>query len=123
MNRPYNNAHTEACFDKNGRKLGLLVLMLAVATVGISCRKAVTATGGRAAVRPAAEAIAEADQLYTGRADLVKIRQGIVALRQAQAGDQANYQIAWRLAKFNYFLGEHSPDTGERDKAFHDGIE
>jgi tetratricopeptide (TPR) repeat protein len=74
-------------------------------------------------VRPAAEAIAEAEGLYTGRADLVKVRQGIVVLRQAQAEDQANYDLAWRLAKFNYYLGAHSPNTGERDKAFHDGIE
>lgn len=74
-------------------------------------------------MRPSAEAIAEAEQLYAGRADLVKIRQGIVVLRQAQAEDQANYELAWRLAKFNYYLGAHSPDSTEQDRAFHDGIE
>ncbi len=57
-------------------------------------------------MRPAGEAIAEADQLYAGRADLVKVRRGVVALRQAQAEDQANYELAWRLAKFNYYLGD-----------------
>jgi hypothetical protein len=100
-----------------------LVLVIAVVTLGISCRKTATESGYRPAVRPAAEAIAEADQLYTGRADLVKVRRGIVALRQAQAEDQANYDLAWRLAKFNYYLGAHSPDPTERDKAFHDGVE
>jgi len=70
-----------------------------------------------------AEAIAEADQLYAGREDLVKGRQGIVALKQAQADDQANYDLAWRLAKFNYYLGAHSANVDERDKALHDGIE
>ncbi len=110
-------------FDKNGGKLELLVLVLTVATIGLSCRKAATAPGDRAAVRPAAEAIAEADQLYAGRTDLVKIRQGVVALRQAQAEDQANYDLAWRLAKFNYYLGAHSPEPTERDKAFRDGVE
>ena len=74
-------------------------------------------------MRPAGDAIAQADQLFGGRADLVKVRQGVIALRQAQAEDQGNYELAWRLAKFNYYLGDHSPDTGERDKAYHDGIE
>src|SRR5258708_8702844 len=120
MKRPYNRAHTWAMFDKNGGKLELLVLVLTVATIGLSCRKAATAPGDRAAVRPATEAIAEADQLYAGRADLVNVRRGVVALRQAQAEDQANYDLAWRLAKFNYYLGAHSPQPTEHDKAAHD---
>ena len=123
MNRPYNSAHMDAYFDKNGRKVGFLVLVMTVATVGISCRKAAIESRDRAAVRPAAEAIAEADQLYAGRADLVKVRRGVVALREAQAEDQTNYELAWRLAKFNYYLGAHTPEPTERDKAFHDGVE
>jgi tetratricopeptide (TPR) repeat protein len=123
MKRPYNNHSSVREFRKNARKLELFVLVIAVAIIGISCRKGSTATPDPVAVRPASEAIAEADQLYAGRADLMKLRQGIIALRQAQAQDQANYDLAWRLAKFNYYLGAHSPDSGERDKAFHDGIE
>ena len=123
MKRPYNSEPKEIYSDKNRGNLGLLVLMVAAATVGISCRKAPKVSGDHAAVRPSAETVAEADQLYTGRSDLVKVRQGVVALRQAQAEDQANYELAWRLAKFNYYLGAHSPEPTERDKAFHDGIE
>ena len=89
----------------------------------VSCRKAETSTTDRVAVRPTSEAIAEADLLYGQRADLVKVRQAIVALRQAQADDQASYEIAWRLAKFNYQLGSHSDNATEKDKAFHEGLE
>jgi tetratricopeptide (TPR) repeat protein len=53
----------------------------------------------------------------------MKVRQAIVALRQAQADAESNYDIAWRLAEYNYFLGSHSPDSGEQSKAFRDGIE
>jgi len=74
-------------------------------------------------MRPSSEAIAEANGLYEGRADLMKVRQAIVTLRQAQAGDPTNYEIAWRLAESNYFLGSHSSDSGEQDKAFREGIE
>jgi tetratricopeptide (TPR) repeat protein len=106
-----------------GRKSGLLILVIVVATVGLSCRKATTVSEDRISARTAAAAIAEADQLYAGRADLVKVRQGVVALRQAQAGDEGNYDLAWRLAKFNYYLGAHTPDSTEQDKSYHDGIE
>ena len=74
-------------------------------------------------MRPSSEAIAEADRLYEGRADLMKARQAIVTLRQAQAEDPTNYDIAWRLAEFDYFLGSHTSDSGEQDKDFREGIE
>ena len=123
MNRPYNNHPQTVDFYKNARKIWLLLLLFAGLTTGISCRKAATAPDNPASVRPAADAIAEAEQLYNGRDDLVKVREGIVALRQAQAEDEVNYDLAWRLAKFNYYLGAHSPDSNEQEKAFHDGIE
>ena len=123
MKRLYNRHLGRGEFRKNVRKLGLFVIVTTLPIVGISCGKASTATRDPVAVRPVAEAIAEADQLYAGREDLVKVRQGIVALKQAQADDQANYDLAWRLAKFNYYLGAHSANTDERDKALHDGIE
>lgn len=61
--------------------------------------------------------------LYSGREDLTKIRQALVVLRQAQATEPTNYELAWRLAKFNYYLGSHSPNDAEREKAYRDGIE
>jgi len=88
-----------------------------------ACRKGAPGTGDPAVTRPSAEAIAEADRFYEGRVDLMKVRQGIVALRQAQAGDPSNYELAWRLAKFNYYLGAHSAGETEKEKAFRDGIE
>lgn len=107
----------------NGEKLGLLAILLFVMASGMSCRKAPVAADEASAMRPAADAIAEADRFYQGRSDLVKVRQGLVVLRQAQASDQGNYELAWRLAKFNYYLGAHAAESSERDKAFHDGKE
>lgn len=86
------------------------------------CQKASPEAKSPNSGRPAAEAIAEADQLYAGRTDLGKVREGVVALRQAQADDSTNYELAWRLAKFNYFLGSHTPESSEQEKAFREGI-
>jgi Tfp pilus assembly protein PilF len=66
--------------------------------------------------------IAQADQLYAQREDILRMRQGVVLLRQAYAADPGSYDAAWRLAKFNYYLATHT-DGDERDKAFRDGIE
>ena len=119
----YNRAAKCGLRDKIGWKLTVLASCIAILTLSISCKKAATASYDRPAVHPSAEAISEADKFYAGRADLVKVRQGIVSLRQAQADDPANYDLAWRLAKFNYYLGAHSPNSNEQDKAFHEGVE
>ena len=123
MKELYNMTVQKAQVAKLGGKLAIVSLSLVAILAGISCRKAATATYDRVSVRPTAETVAEADKFYAGRVDLVKVRQGIVSLRQAQADDPANYDLAWRLAKFNYYLGAHSPNSTEQDKAFHEGID
>ncbi len=104
------------------KKLALLGLCSGLAFIGISCGKADSATYNPGPARPAGEAISEADRLYAERPDLAKVRQAIVSLRQAQADDQANYDIAWRLAKYNYYVGAHSDNSTEKEKAFTDGL-
>ena len=71
----------------------------------------------------AAQEIAQADQLYGQREDLMQLRRGIVALRQALTTDPGNYDAAWKLSKFNYYLATHTDDTKERDDAFKAGID
>src|SRR5712675_1253608 len=101
MIQPYNmTLTTSGVLEMLGKTATLAGIALVVLN-GMGCRKASTATADHVAVRPSAEAIVEADQYYAQRADLVKVRQAIVSLRQAQADDRTNYELAWRLAKFN----------------------
>ena len=123
MMRPYNMAFkTGRLLEMLGKSATLTVVALVVLN-GIGCRKAATATADHVAVRPSAEAISEADGYYAQRADLVKVRQAIVSLRQARAEDPSNYELAWRLSKFNYYLGAHTPESSEQEKAYREGIE
>jgi len=103
--------------------MAVFVSILVLGMAASSCRKRASASADSNPARPLVEAIAEVDRLYAGREDLMKVRQGLVTLRQAQASDPANYELAWRMAKLNYYLGAHSSDTSEREKAFRDGIE
>jgi TRAP transporter T-component len=123
MTHLYNMATGGIEITKMLSKAGVLVVLFMLGISGISCRKAATATSDNVAVRPSADVIAEADRFYAQRTDLVKVRQGIVSLRQAQADDPTNYEMAWRLAEFNYYLGSHTTEPREQDKVFHEGIE
>lgn len=71
----------------------------------------------------AAEDITTADQLYGQRADLMQLRRGIVSLRQAETKDPGNYDAAWKLSKFDYYLATHTDNSSECDDAFKAGIE
>jgi len=113
---------TRGLLEMLGKSAALAGIALVVLN-GMGCRKGATANADHIAIRPSAEAIAEADQYYAQRADLVKVRQAIVSLRQAQADDPANFELAWRLAKFDYYLGAHTPESTEQDKAYREGIE
>src|SRR5712692_336138 len=108
---------------QNVGNLGLCLAAVSLLFLVTSCRKEVAAGSDNSPTRPAAEVIAEADTLYSGRGDLKKVRQGLIALRHAQATEAENYDLAWRLAKFDYYLGSHSPDDAEREKTFREGIE
>ena len=123
MTSMYNSAVQVRQFAETLGKPYILLALIAVGGCSISCRKAATATVDRAAARPTSEAVKEADSLYAQRADLVMVRRAIVTLRQAQADDPTSYDIAWRLAKYNYYLGAHTPESSEKSKAFHDGVE
>jgi tetratricopeptide (TPR) repeat protein len=70
-----------------------------------------------------AEDIGSADKLYSQREDLMQLRRGIVSLRQALTKNPGNYEAAWKLSKFNYYLATHTDDAKERDDAFRAGID
>lgn len=71
---------------------------------------------------PTADLIKQADELYRRREDLTKLRSAVDALKRARAAEPENFEIHRRLAQASYFLGKHSDDDKESDKAFADGI-
>lgn len=114
---------------KNLRKLKhqeLLLLVLIAVFSGASCRNKAPqeAERGEAADKQqAADDVSQAEELYRQREDLSKLRQAITLLRQARIADYGSYEIAWKLAKFDYYLGAHTTDERERDDAFREGVE
>lgn len=108
----------------SSRKTFSLGLLLICAWLTCSCSRS-----GSEATPPlnnealAGERIAEADGLYKERQDLNKTRAGVALLRQARTADYGNYEVAWKLSRFLYQLGNSSDDVRERDEAFREGTE
>ena len=71
---------------------------------------------------PVAELVKQSDAAYAGRADLNNVREGLKLLRSARSQEPANYEVAWRMARLAYTLGDKSKDEAERKKAFTEGV-
>src|ERR1700704_615432 len=63
--------------------------------------------------KAAAERVAEADNLYAHRGDLGQARQALAVLRQARVEDFGNYEVAWKLSRADYYVGEHTDNERE----------
>jgi tetratricopeptide (TPR) repeat protein len=93
---------------------------------GMACNNSLpesaTSTGG-ADAKAAAEKLAEAEPLYDGRDDMTKARSAVTALRQAHAADYGNYEVAWKLARAAFFVGDRTDNEIERENMFREGTD
>jgi len=67
------------------------------------------------------EVIAEAERLFENRRDLSNLREAVKLLGKARRENQRSYEVEWKFARANYFLGRHSEDEKESTKALEDG--
>ena len=98
-------------------------VIVGLVCVTASCRSSSNVEAPANTSQSATQYVAQAEQLYAQREDLNRLRQGIIMLRQAVTADPGDYDAAWKLAKYNYYLATHTDNSDERDKAFRDGIE
>jgi tetratricopeptide (TPR) repeat protein len=115
---------------KNHEKLRSMMLVSATVSLvfaGVACHDK-TATPNHLAVdgsdaKAASDRLAEAETLYEGREDLNKARTAVASLRQAQTADYGNYEVAWKLSRASFYVGDHTDSDSERDDMFRQGIE
>jgi TRAP transporter T-component len=108
------------------RLIGWFTISLMTVVVSASCGKRPAENSNAIDVgdaQAAAEKIAEADKLYAQREDVAKVLQAIALLRQARVADYGSYEAAWKLARADYYYGEHTDNERERDNAFREGID
>ena len=111
-------------FEHHVLRLVFSLLLACLACMWLSCKSQPTEERNAVAdQQSAANLIAKADQLYAQREDLGRAREAVVQARQAHTLDYNNYDAAWRVAKFDYYVATHTTNEGERDKAFREGID
>jgi tetratricopeptide (TPR) repeat protein len=69
------------------------------------------------------ETVTKCDALFKERSDLAKLREAVKSLAAIRNPDARNYEVEWKFAKFNYFLGKRTTDEKEKEKAFEDGVQ
>jgi hypothetical protein len=115
---------------KNHEKLRSVMLLSATVSLvfaGVACHRQ-SATPNQMAVgssdaAAASAKLAEADTLWEAREDLNKARGAVATLRQAQTADYSNYDVAWKLSRAAFYVGDHTDSDSERDDIFRTGIE
>jgi tetratricopeptide (TPR) repeat protein len=70
-----------------------------------------------------AETILETDNLFRQRENLQNLREAVKRLAAVRNPDQRNYEVEWKFAKYNYFLGRQTDNEKESEKALADGVQ
>jgi tetratricopeptide (TPR) repeat protein len=74
------------------------------------------------AVAPAAARADEADEAYARRTDLASARKARDLWIEAARRDPSNFDVLWKIARADYWLGGHAPEA-ERRACFEQGID
>jgi len=65
--------------------------------------------------------LADSDKLFDQRQELANLREAVAHMNRARRESAKSFDVESRLARYNYYLGRHSEDEKEREKAFEDG--
>lgn len=67
--------------------------------------------------------ILRADKLFTGRDNIENLKQSISLLENLRERDPSNFEVLWRLAKYEYYLAEPEKDAVKKSKLLEAGME
>jgi tetratricopeptide (TPR) repeat protein len=65
----------------------------------------------------------QSDDLYAERADLAKAQAAWTKLEEALAAKEDPYAVYWRMARVEYWIGDHTADNDAKKKIFQKGVD
>src|SRR2546423_3881115 len=104
------------------RRDSLLLSLAALAALSVSCGRREASESLQRDSQSAQTLVAQADALYAQRSSIEKTRQAAAVLRRARMTDYSNYEIIWKLARCDYYVGDHEADDDAKLNAFREGI-
>jgi tetratricopeptide (TPR) repeat protein len=66
--------------------------------------------------------VAQGDELMAQRGDLAKAKEALDKYREALAAGEEAYGAYWRMARAEYWIGDHTSDKTEKKRIFQQGI-
>jgi tetratricopeptide (TPR) repeat protein len=66
--------------------------------------------------------IQQADSLYEQRGDLAKAREVLGKCQEALVKGEDSYGAYWRMARVEYWIGDHTGNNGDKKRIFEQGI-
>lgn len=67
--------------------------------------------------------VQQSDDLYAERGDLAKAKLALAKLQEALAAGEDAYGVYWRMARAEYWIGDHTADKAEKKRIFQQGID
>jgi tetratricopeptide (TPR) repeat protein len=67
--------------------------------------------------------VQQGDALYVERGDLAKAKEALAKYQAALAAGEDAYGTNWRLARVEYWIGDHTPDNNVKKQIFQQGID
>ena len=64
---------------------------------------------------------AAAEQLFKQRGNLENLREAVRLMSAVRNPEKRDFDVEWNYARYNYFLGRHTSDDAEAEKAFSQG--
>lgn len=94
-----------------------------ISTIFISCAKKSEPKENKSQPNNAliTENLSKAEELSKQHNDLSKLREAVKLLAQIRNSDNRNYEVEWKFARCNYFLGKLISDEKESEKIFKEG--
>lgn len=107
------------------KTLKVLFLFVSVITLclqfGCSTTDAIEPAGPTVTPEVISSALTQSEVLFKQREDVSKLREAVNTLRKARDYKNRNFEVEWKFAKLNYFLGKQSTDDKESNSAFEEG--
>jgi tetratricopeptide (TPR) repeat protein len=64
----------------------------------------------------------QGDDLYDQRGDLTKAKEGLAKYQDALLKDEDAFGVYWRMARMEYWIGDHAADNNEKKRVFEMGV-
>jgi predicted Zn-dependent protease len=102
-------------------KILLLLAVTVFSLAGCEPHSEAGSESRRAEPVPTAELLKQADNLFSQRTDVTKLRQAVSIISQARNPEQRNFEVESKFAAYSYFLSKQTTDEKESQRILQDG--